>query len=80
MRHPRADLLDDPCTFVAEDHRPAAAAQRTLSKMEVGVADARRRDTYEHLFVSRRIELDLLDVDRPPRLVQNDRANPHATR
>jgi hypothetical protein len=80
MRHTRADLLDDPGAFMAEHHRPATAAQRALCKMEIGVADARGRDAHEHLVVSRRIELDLLDVDRPPRLVQNDRPNPHATR
>jgi hypothetical protein len=48
--------------------------------MEIGVADTRRRDAHEHLVVARWIELDLLYVNRPPRLVQDDRANPHATR
>src|SRR5207245_6934152 len=80
MRHARADLLDDPGAFVAEHHRPATPAERALCEMEIGVADARRRDPYEHLVVARRIELDLLDAHRPPRLVQHNRLNPHATR
>jgi hypothetical protein len=80
MCHTRSNLLDDPGAFVAEHHRPTTAAERALCKMEIGVADARRRDPYEYLVIPRRIELDLLDAHRLPRLVQHNRPNPHATR
>ena len=44
-----ADLLHDARALVAEHHRPAPVAELAVHQPHVGVADARRRDSDEHL-------------------------------
>ena len=70
-----ADGLDDARPLVAEDDRPAAVAQRPVGEVDVGMADACRGDTDQHLAAPGRIERHLLDRDRQPRFAHH--ARPH---
>jgi len=69
--HLRPDALDHAGALVPEHHRPAAVAEVALGQVQVGVADACRRDPHEHLAVAGRVELDRLDRERGPRRVED---------
>src|SRR5439155_5860705 len=58
--HAGADLFHDPRTLVSEDDRQRGRVD-PLRGVEVGVADAARRDPDENLPRLRRIEVELLD-------------------
>ena len=72
-----ADLLDGAGALVPEHHRPAPGAEAAGGEMDVGVADAGRRDAHQHLAGFRRRERHLLDADVAG-LAQHD--GPHAIR
>jgi hypothetical protein len=63
----RADGLDDARALVAEHERPPTVAELAVGEPHVGVAHPGGRDTDEHLLPLRRVELDLLHLDRPAR-------------
>src|SRR5690606_32751422 len=79
-----ADLLDDAGAFVAEDHRhrprPGAVDHR-----KVGVTEAGGGDLHQYFAGAGRVELDLLDPQRPalgigpgqPDLVQDGGSDLH---
>ena len=71
------NLLDDACSLVPEDDRELGRMD-ALDDVEIGVANTARRHANEHLARLRRIELELLDDQRLPELVQDCRPNGHA--
>jgi hypothetical protein len=72
-----ADRLHDASAFVAEDDRPASVAELAVREPHVGVADAGSCDANQDLVGTRRSELDLLEDERLPRLVEDGRADAH---
>ena len=66
-----AQRLDHPGALVAEDHRPAARAERAVGEVQVGVADAGGRDPDQHLAGTRSFEQHPLGADRLARLAQH---------
>ena len=74
---PLAHRLDDPGTFVTEHHRPAARSERAVGEVQIGVADAGRRDAHEHLVGLRRSSSTSSTDDGVRRLAQHGRPGPH---
>jgi hypothetical protein len=61
--HSRSDLLDDSSAFVAEDNGKIGRMD-ALRHVQVGVANAARRDANLQLARLRRVELEFLDDER----------------
>jgi hypothetical protein len=61
--HSRSDLLDDSSAFVAEDDGKSGRMD-ALRHVQVGVANAARRNANLQLPRLRRVELELLDDER----------------
>jgi hypothetical protein len=70
VTYPLANLLDDACCFVAEYDREGRGVE-PIDRVEVGMADAARREAHLHLALTRRVESNLLDDERPAELVQD---------
>ncbi len=70
--HSLAHLLDDAGPLVAEDHRERDAMD-ALHGVEVGVAHPARGEPHLDLAEAWRIDLDLLDHERRPELIEDSR-------
>ena len=77
-RHARADALDDAGPLVPEHARRVAGRIGAGGRVEVGVAHAARREPDEHLAVLRLSEVELLDDERLPELLEDCGADLHA--
>ena len=73
-----ADTLDDTGTLVPEHARRIAGRVGAGSGVEVGMADAAGSEAHEHLARLRLGEIDLLDDERAPELLEDGCANSHA--
>ena len=69
--HARPQRLDDARAFVPEHARRIAARVGAGRRVEVGVADPARRQPDERLARLRLRQLDVLDDERLPELLQN---------
>src|SRR6185436_3679348 len=78
--HTLAGALDDARPFVSEHGRRVAGRVGARSRIEVGVADAAGFEADERLTGARLFELDLLDLERRPELLEHRRADPHFAR
>src|SRR4029077_9648221 len=72
-----AERLNNAGALVAENRRGVARRVRARRGVHVGVADTTRLETDEHLPRPRRREIDLLDDERIPELLQNCSPNLH---
>src|SRR5262249_26816763 len=72
-----ADPLDDAGALVAEDARRIAGRIDAGGGVQVGVTDAARGQAHEHLAGARLGEIDLLDYERLPELLEYRRPDPH---
>src|SRR5262249_23765945 len=72
-----ADPLDDPGPLVAQDARRIAGRIDAGGGVQVGVTDAARGQAHEHLARARLGEIDLLDDERLPELLEYRRPDPH---
>ena len=79
-RHALADRLDDARALVAEHARRVAGRVGARGGVHVGVADAAGGEPDEHLARLRLGELDLLDDERLPELLEHCGADPHRRR
>ena len=70
-RRPEPILLDDPRAFVAEQHRERHAPVPVVARPEVAVTHAARHDPHLDLTGLRFVDLDRLDDDPAPRLVDD---------
>ena len=66
-----ADTLDDTSALVPEHARRIAARVGTGRRVEVGMADAAGDDPNERLALLRLLQLDVLDDERLPELLQD---------
>ena len=73
----RADGLDDAGALVSEHARRVAGRVCSRSRVEIGVADAAGGQPDERLPRFRLGELDLLDGERLPELLEHGGADPH---
>src|SRR5262245_19300462 len=73
-----ADSLDDACALVTEDTRRVARRVGAGGRVEIRVADAARGQADEHLPFPRLLQLDLLDGERLPELLQHRCPDPHS--
>ena len=69
--------LDDAGALVAEDARRVAGRVGARGRVQVGVADAAGRQADEHLARLRLREVDLLDDERLPELLEDGGADLH---
>ena len=69
------DRLDDAGALVAEHARRVTAGVGAGRRVEVGVADAARREPDERLAPLRLLQLDVLDDERSPELLEDCGAN-----
>jgi hypothetical protein len=76
--HALADLVDHAAAFVAEHHRLVAGGVGARRRVHVGVADAAGLEPHEHLPGLRLGELELLDFERGPELLEDRGAGPHS--
>ena len=76
--HVRADALDDAGAFVAEHRRRVAGRIGARCRVEVGVADAAGGEPDEDLARARLREVDLLDDEWLPELLENRCPDAHA--
>ena len=77
-RDPAADLFNDTCSLVAEQHRQPVCPP-CLDDVKIAVADPAGFDPDEHLALARRVDLDLLEVETAD-LAQDDAAIHAASR
>ena len=77
-RHALPHALDDAGALVAEDARRVPGRVGARGRVEVGVADAAGGEPDEHLAGLRLREVDLLDDERLPELLEHGGADPHA--
>ena len=76
-RHARPDRLDDARALVPEHARRVAGRVGARGGVQVGVADAARGQPDERLAGLRLREVDLLDDERLPELLENSGADLH---
>ena len=76
-RHARADRLDDARALVPEHARRVAGRVGARRGVQIGVADAARGQPDERLTGLRLREVDLLDDERLPELLENSGADLH---
>jgi hypothetical protein len=74
-----ADLLDDSSALVSEHRRRVARRIGARGGVEIGVAHTAGDETHERLPGPGLGEIDLLDGERLPELLEHRRANPHRT-
>jgi hypothetical protein len=67
----RSDRLDHSCALVPEHARRIPARVGTGRRVEVGMADAAGDDPNERLALLRLLQLDVLDDERLPELLQD---------
>ena len=77
-RHALPHALDDAGALMAEDARRIAARIGARGRVEVGVADPAGGEPDEHLAGPGLREVDLLDDERLPELLEHGGADPHA--
>ena len=75
-----ADALDDAGALVAEDARRVAGRVGAGGRVQVGVADAAGGEPDERLTSLRLGQLDVLDDERLPELLQHGGADPHGAK
>ncbi len=73
-----ADLFDDARTLVAQHGRCVTGGIGTRGGVEIGVADPAGDQSDQRLTGLRSRQLDLLDLQRGPELLQNGGLDPHA--
>jgi hypothetical protein len=76
-RHVLADLLDDAGALVAEHGRCITRWIGSGGRVQVGVADAARDEPDERLARFRLRQVDLLDGERLPELLEDCGPDPH---
>jgi hypothetical protein len=76
-RHVLADLLDDAGALVAEHGRCITRWIGSGGRVQVGVADAARDEPDERLARLRLRQVDLLDGERLPELLEDCGPDPH---
>ena len=74
--HARAERLDDAGALVA-GHRRAAGLRGAVDRVQVGVVQPARVQANENLAGSRLGELDLADLERHPRPLEDRRPDAH---
>ena len=68
---PGPDLLDDAGSFIAEHDRHRHARPRAVGGVQAGVADAAGGHAHADLARARRLQLDVLDLQRRALLEQH---------
>jgi hypothetical protein len=76
-RHALAELLDDAGAFVPEHRRCIAGGIRARGRVEVGVADPAGDQAHEHLTRARLGQVDGVDDQRLPELLEDGGADLH---
>jgi len=71
-RDAAADLLNDACSFMAQQHRETVRPAG-LDDMKIAMADPTRLDSDEHFAFAGSVDLDLFEVEAPD-LAQDDAA------
>ena len=79
-RDTRPDALDDPGSLVPENARRVSGRVGAGGGVEIGVTHAARGKAYEHLAFPRLCQIELLDDERLPEVLEHCGADLHGRR